>query len=56
MGTQTAIASQIISAKADYVLALKANYPTLHKQVKDWFYKNLDQGFKGITHSYDKRI
>jgi len=30
MGTQTAIASQIYNAKADYILALKANHPTLH--------------------------
>jgi Transposase DDE domain len=34
MGTQTAIASQIFNAKADYVLALKGNHPTLHGQVK----------------------
>lgn len=37
MGTQTAIAAQIYNAKADYVLALKANHPTLHGQVKAWF-------------------
>lgn len=30
MGTQTAIANQIYQAKADYVLALKANHPTLY--------------------------
>ena len=35
MGTQTAIASQIFNAKADYVLALKGNHPTLYGQVKD---------------------
>ena len=34
MGTQTAIASQILNAKADYVLALKGNHPTLYGQVK----------------------
>ncbi|CDN14695.1 Mobile element protein [Richelia intracellularis] len=37
MGTQTAIASQIFNQKADYVLPLKGNHPTLHSQVKDWF-------------------
>jgi hypothetical protein len=37
MGTQTAIAAQIYDAKADYVLALKANHPTLHGQVETWF-------------------
>ena len=37
MGTQTAIASQIFNAKADYVLALKGNHSTLYGQVKNWF-------------------
>jgi predicted transposase YbfD/YdcC len=54
--TQTAIASQIFNAKADYILALKANHPTLHFQVKDWFEQHLQSGFSGITHSYDERV
>ena len=37
MGTQTALAAQIYQAQADYVLALKANHPTLYGQVKTWF-------------------
>lgn len=41
---------------ADYVLALKANHPTLHGQVKDWFEQQLSQGFEGIIHSYDQRV
>jgi len=56
MGTQTAIAFQIFNAKADYILALKANHPTLHFQVKDWFEQHLQSGFSGITHSYDERV
>jgi predicted transposase YbfD/YdcC len=56
MGTQTAIASQIFNAKADYVLALKANHPTLHAQVKDWFEQHKREGFEGIIHSYDERV
>ncbi len=56
MGTQTAIASQIFQAKADYILALKANHPTLHTQVKDWEEQHLQSGFSGITHSYDQRV
>ncbi|CDN17086.1 Transposase, IS4 [Richelia intracellularis] len=56
MGTQTAIASQIFNAKADYVLALKGNHPTLYGQVKNWFEQQLSQGFKAIIHSYDKRF
>lgn len=34
MGTQTEIAKQIVAKKADYVLALKANHPTLYSQVE----------------------
>lgn len=56
MGTQTAIASQIFNAKADYILSLKGNHPTLHGQVKDWFEQNLRSEFEGITNSYDERI
>ena len=49
MGTQTAIASQIFNAKADYVLAFKGNHPTLYGQVKNWFEQQFSQGFKGIS-------
>lgn len=56
MGTQTAIASQIFNAKADYILALKGNHPTLHTQVKDWFLARLAFGFEGITNSYDEWV
>ncbi|MCC8455811.1 ISAs1 family transposase, partial [Streptomyces rochei] len=33
MGTHTEIAKKIIDKKGDYVLALKANHPTLYNQV-----------------------
>lgn len=36
MGTQKAIAEQIVDAKADYVLALKGNQETLHLEVIDY--------------------
>lgn len=36
MGTQKAIAEQIIASKADYVLALKGNQETLHQAVIDY--------------------
>ena len=36
MGTQKAIAAQIIDSKADYVLALKGNQETLHQEVIDY--------------------
>ncbi|MEH2263281.1 hypothetical protein [Nostoc sp.] len=47
---------QIFNAKADCILALKGNYPTLRAQVKDWFEQPLAFGFEGITNSYDKRV
>jgi len=36
MSTQTEIAHQIQAQGADYVLALKANHPTLYQQVQQW--------------------
>jgi predicted transposase YbfD/YdcC len=56
MGTQTEIAQKIIDRKADYILALKANHPTLHRQVKEWFEQAQAQDFEGFDLSYDKRI
>ena len=56
MGTQTAIASQISHAQADYILALKKNHPTLYGQVKNWFEQQLSHGFEGTLHSYDQRV
>lgn len=37
MGTQTAIAEQIITQRADYVLALKRNHPALYEEVRAYF-------------------
>lgn len=56
MGTQTDIAHQIQASSADYVLALKANHPTLYAQVKQWFQTSQAQNFEGIEHSYDVRV
>ena len=46
MGCQTDIASLVVEAQADYVLALKGNQPTLHQQVKESFERELP------THTY----
>ena len=37
MGTQTSIAEQIRRQKADYVLAVKQNQPTLYRDIADYF-------------------
>lgn len=55
MGTQTEIVRLIHQKKADYVLALKSNHPTLYNQVKDWFNIAITQEFMGIEVSYDSR-
>ena len=42
MGTQKAIAEQIIEGEADYVLALKGNQETLHQAVIDYIDEQLE--------------
>ena len=42
MGTQTAIAEQIKTAGADYILALKSNHPSLAEEAEIWFQENKD--------------
>lgn len=56
MGTQTEIVRLIRDKKADYVLALKTNHPTLHQEVKNWFDKARTSNFEGINVSHDRRI
>jgi len=59
MGTQTEIAKQIITQKGDYLLALKGNQGTLHKDVEDYFadkdflkqseyYKTIEKARSGV--------
>jgi predicted transposase YbfD/YdcC len=45
MGTQTAIAEQIIDGKADYVLALKGNQGTLHDAVIEYINEQMNTDF-----------
>ena len=47
MGTQKAIAAQIVDGKADYVLALKGNQETLHQAVIDYIDEQINNGFVG---------
>jgi predicted transposase YbfD/YdcC len=56
MGTQNEIAHRIQALGADYVLALKANHPTLYAQVEQWFETADAQNFEGIKYSYDVRV
>ena len=56
MGTQTEIVKQIRHKKADYIVSLKANHPTLHSQVKEWFDTRRGNNFEGINVSYNQQI
>jgi len=49
MGTQKAIAEQIIAGKADYVLALKGNQDTLHQATINYIYEQYENDFAGIN-------
>lgn len=48
MGTQKAIAAQIIEQQADYCLALKGNQETLHDAVIEYIDRQLENDFAGI--------
>jgi predicted transposase YbfD/YdcC len=49
MGTQKAIAEQIIDQGADYVLALKGNQETLHQAVIDYIDKQSTNDFANVA-------
>ena len=49
MGTQKAIAEQIIESEADYVLALKGNQETLHQAVIDYIDEQSENDFATVT-------
>lgn len=48
MGTQTAIAKQIVDGGGDYVLALKGNQETLHQGVMDYIDEQFESDFAGV--------
>src|SRR5947199_4106298 len=48
LGTQKAIAKQVIDGEGDYVLALKGNQETLHQGVVAYLTEQLDNDFAGV--------
>jgi predicted transposase YbfD/YdcC len=50
MGTQTAIAQQIIDQQADYVLALKGNQGRIHLGAQELFAHGAATAFRGMEH------
>jgi predicted transposase YbfD/YdcC len=49
MGTQKAIAGQIVDAKADYVLALKGNQGTLYQAAVDYLDEQFENNFADVA-------
>ena len=52
MGAQKSIATEIINADADYVLALKGNHEILHEEIATYFEDARERNFKGIAHDF----
>ena len=52
MGCQTKIAQKILDGKANYVLHVKENQPTLYQAIKAYFHHCLENNFAGITHRF----
>jgi predicted transposase YbfD/YdcC len=51
MGCQREIVRQIVEQEADYVISLKGNQGTLHKEVELLFQKAKENGFNDLSHS-----
>ncbi len=56
MGTQTAIAAQIVEQNGDYALALKENQGTLYEEVQDTFTLAQKEQFAQIQHQFHESI
>ena len=56
IGTQRAIAAQIIEQKGDYALALKENQGNLYEDVKDTFTLAQKEAFRKIEHQFHETI
>src|SRR3954470_18243058 len=48
MGCQAEIAEKIVEGKADYVLAVKANQPTLHEGIVEFFLDHMEDDFARV--------
>jgi predicted transposase YbfD/YdcC len=55
MGCQREIAGQIVDQKANYILAVKDNQPTLHLKVKTLLDEAILEGFSQMNHGYDEQ-
>jgi predicted transposase YbfD/YdcC len=56
MGCQRAIAKTILDQGGDYVLALKANQPTLHAAVATYFARARASAFRDVAHGDERTV
>lgn len=56
MGCQTKIAQLIIEQEGDYVLALKGNQETLHKDVQDLLAYAQEINFRDVAHDFHQTV
>ena len=53
MGCQKAIAEKVIDQGADYIMGLKGNQGTAHKEVEEFF---TDKDFKDVEHTFHETV
>lgn len=51
MGCQKAIVRTLVEGHAEYVISLKGNQGTLHREVREFFEDAEKDGFKGVPHA-----
>jgi predicted transposase YbfD/YdcC len=56
MGCQKKIAEKIIASKADYILSLKENQPTLHREVQEFFASAESDDYQDIRNDYEQTV
>ena len=56
MGCQKAIAEKVIDQGADYIMGLKGNQGTAHKEVEEFFTDALAKDFKDVEHTFHETV
>ena len=56
MGCQRAIAEKIIGQGADYIMGLKGNQGTAHKEVEEFFTEAHARDFKDVEHTFHETV
>jgi len=56
MGCQKAIAKKIIDQHADYIMGLKGNQTTAHKEVADFFTNAHATAFRDVEHTFHETV